>query len=268
MLLRYLAIAVIGLLMAVPLLFMLSGSLKSAAEVSQFPPSLLPSVPIWQNFADAWEFLTPRVVVNSFIFAFGVILVQLAISIPAAFALAKIPFRWTGLILGVLIIPHFVPGNLSLIPLYVITNELGLLNTYAGMILPIGGQCAFAVLLFRQFFVTLPKGLTDAARLDGAGWFRVLTSITMPLAGPAMATYCSVTFLTAWNMYIWPLLAAPDPAHRVLNVALAPLASGSNVQISPAVALAGAVIAMLPVLLVFVVSQKWYVKGVAGTGID
>ncbi|WP_426188312.1 carbohydrate ABC transporter permease [Microbacterium sp. TWP3-1-2b2] len=266
--LRYAAIILGGFIMAAPLLFMVSGSLQSAAEVSAFPKPLLPETPIWQNFVDAWNFLTPQVIANTFIFSLGIVGLQLLLSLPAAFALAKIPFKWSAAVMATLIVPMFIPGNLTLIPLFIVTFQLGWLNTYAGLIIPMAAQCAFAILLFRQFFATMPAGLIEAARIDGASWGRVLTSIALPLAKPALATFCSISFLTAWNMYIWPQVIAPNPANRVINVALAPLAGGENSVISPAVGLAGAVISMLPVLIVFIVFQKWYLKGIAGTGLE
>ncbi|MBZ2196251.1 carbohydrate ABC transporter permease [Occultella gossypii] len=265
---RYTLIVVCGFILAIPLLFMISGSLKSAQEIVAYPPPLLPETPIWQNFADAWSYLTPRVIANSFIFSLGVVGLQLVVSLPAAFALAKIPFKWSTGIMATLIVPMFVPGNLTLIPLFVVTFQLGWLNSFAGLIIPMAAQSAFAILLFRQFFVTLPPGLIEAARIDGAGWWRVFVSIALPLARPALATFVSISFLSAWNMYIWPQIVAPNPAQRVINVALAPLAGGENSIISPSVGLAGAVIAMIPVLTVFIVFQKWYIKGVVGTGLE
>jgi ABC-type glycerol-3-phosphate transport system permease component len=267
-LLRYLAIVLVGLVMATPLLFMVSGSLKSAAEINAFPAPLLPQTPIWQNFVEAWNYLTPRVILNTFIFSLGIVGLQLLLSLPAAFALAKIPFKWAAAVVATLVVPLFIPGNLTLIPLFVVTYQLGWLNTYAGLIIPMAAQCAFAILMFREFFAGLPAGLIEAARIDGASWGRVLTSIGIPLARPALATFCSISFLTAWNMYIWPQVIAPNPANRVINVALAPLAGGENSMISPSVGLAGAVIAMLPVLIVFIVFQKWYLKGIVGTGLE
>jgi multiple sugar transport system permease protein len=266
--LRYLAIVLAGLVMATPLLFMVSGSLKSAAEINAFPSPLLPETPIWQNFVQAWNYLTPRVILNTFIFSLGIVGLQLMVSLPAAFALAKIPFKWAGAVVATLVVPLFIPGNLTLIPLFVVTYQLGWLNTYAGLIIPMAAQCAFAILMFREFFAGLPAGLIEAARIDGASWGRVLTAIALPLAKPALATFCSISFLTAWNMYIWPQVIAPNPANRVINVALAPLAGGENSLISPSVGLAGAVIAMLPVLIVFIVFQKWYLKGIVGTGLE
>jgi multiple sugar transport system permease protein len=259
---------VCGLLMALPIFYMVSRSLMTAREVQSFPATLFPADPQWSNYARALEVITPTVLLNSIVFSLGVLVLQLALSLPAAFALAKIPFRWTGLVLAILVVPMFVPGNFTLIPTFVITYQLGWLNSWAGLIVPISAQIAFGVLLFRQFFAGLPGGLVEAARLDGAGWTRVFWSVMLPLAKPALATYCSITFLGAWNQYIWPLVVATDPSMTVINVALAPLAAGQYATISPAVGLAGATIAMLPVLVVFLALQKWYVKGVVGSGLE
>jgi ABC-type glycerol-3-phosphate transport system permease component len=266
---RYLAILAAGLLMATPLVFMVTGALKTKQEILSFPIRLLPESPVWSNFSDAWAYLTPQVIGNTFAFTLGIVGLQLMLALPAAFALAKIPFRWTAVIMGILIVPLFVPSNLTLIPLFIVTFKLGWLNTFAGLVVPMAAQSAFAILLFRQFFVTLPPGLIEAARIDGASWFRVFRSVALPLAKPAFATYFSVSFLTAWNLYIWPFLIAPNPEHRVLNVALAPLANADNyATYPPGVGFAGAVIIMLPILVVFIVFQKWYINGVGGTGLE
>lgn len=116
--------------------------------------------------------------------------------------------------------------------------------------------------------LVVPRELIEAARIDGAGWFNVLGRIAIPLARPAIAAYCSVTFLGAWNMYIWPLIIAPKPEMATLPVALAPLARSQYQLVTPNVGLAAAVLSTLPVLLVFLLTQKWYVRGVVGTGVD
>ncbi|MFP3786228.1 carbohydrate ABC transporter permease, partial [Burkholderia sp. SIMBA_024] len=158
----------------------------------------------------------------------------------------KVPFRWAVPLLAVFIVPMFMPTNLILIPTYVVTLKLGLVGTYAGLILPVAGQASLGVLLFRSFFAGLPSGLIEAARLDGANWWQTFTRIALPLSSPIVAAYSVVTFLTAWNLYIWPLLAAPAPDTRVLTLALAPLAGSQFAQMSPSIGFAAAVIAMLP----------------------
>lgn len=265
---RYTSVIVFGLLLAFPLIYLLSGSLMTRSEIMQNPPPLLPASPVWSNFGEALGYLDPRSILNSFIFVIGVLLVQLAICLPAGFALAKIPFKWSALIIGIFLVPIFVPTNLILIPTYIVTYKLGLVNTFAGLILPIAGQASVGVILFRQFFAGLPTGLIDAARTDGASWFQTFLRIGLPLARPVIASYSVITFLTAWNLYIWPLVAGSGEQTRVLTVALAPLAQGQFSLISPSVTFAAAVIVMLPVLAVFIAFQKWFTKGIVGTGLE
>lgn len=265
---RYSAIAVVGFILGLPILYAVSTSLMTAREVVAFPPRLVPSAIRWENYVEALQFLSAPVIVNSFLFSLGVILIQLVLALPAGFALAKIPFRWAVVVVAVLAAPLLVPSNATLIPLFVVTRELGILNSYAGLILPVAASTTFATLLFRQFFATLPDGIIEAARLDGASWFRVLTQIALPLSKPTLAAFASITFLNVWNMYVWPQLVAPSPALKVIPVALAPLARGEYQSISESVAMAAAVLSIIPVLVIFLLSQKWYINGIVGTGQD
>jgi multiple sugar transport system permease protein len=265
---RYSTIIVLGLIVAVPMLYLLSGSLMSFHDISQYPPRLVPSKPIWNNFVQAWNYLTPRTFANTFVFVLGVLLIQLGICLPAGFALSKIKFRGSGAIFAIFVVPIFMPTNLILIPTFVVTYQLGLIGTFAGLILPVAAQASVGILLFRQFFSTLPDGLMEAARIDGANWFQVFFRIALPLSRPIVAAYSVVTFLTGWNLYIWPLLAAPGSDTRVLTLALAPLATTQFSNISPSVGFAAAVIAMVPVLVVFVAFQRWFTRGVTGTGLE
>jgi ABC-type glycerol-3-phosphate transport system permease component len=265
---RYAAITLIGVVIAFPLYYLLSGSLMTYNEIVSYPPKFFASDPQWSNYATAFSFLTPRTIGNTFIFVIGVLVLQLAICLPAGFALAKIKFRGAGFLLVFFVLPIFVPTNLILIPTYIVTFKLGLIGSFLGMILPIAGQASVGVLLFRQFFAGLPDGLMDAARLDGAGWFQTFFRVALPLARPIIAAYSVVTFLTAWNMYIWPLLTGPGPDTRVLTVAVAPLAQTMYSNVSPSIGFAAAVISIVPVLVVFIAFQKWFTKGVVGTGLE
>ncbi len=265
---RYSVIILIGLGMAFPLLYLISGSLMSFREFVQYPPRLLPSTPVWDNYVQAWDYLTGRTVINTFIFVLSVLILQLSICLPAGFALSKIRFKGSGFLFGFFLIPMFTPHALLLIPTYIVTFQLGIVGTYAGLILPVVGQASFGVLLFRQFFVTLPDGLIEAARIDGANWAQVFFRVAVPLARPIVAAYSVVTFLNAWNMFIWPLVAAPGEETRVLTVALAPLATSEYSNLSPSIGFAAAVIAMLPVLIVFIAFQRWFQRGIVGTGLE
>ncbi len=212
--------------------------------------------------------LEPRTILNSFIFVIGVIVVQLALSLPAGFALARIPFRYTALVTALFVFPILVPGTLTLIPTYVVTFVLGLVGTYPGLILPVAAGASLGVLLFRQSFANLPDGLIDAARVDGATWLQTFARIALPLIRPAIAAYTVVTFLAAWNLYIWPAVVAPGEETQPLSVALLKLVANDYTFIPPTVAFAGAVISVIPVLIVFIVFQKWFTRGLIGTGLE
>lgn len=265
---RYTTIILCGLVVAFPLLYLVSGSLMTYGEIISYPPRFIAEEPQWSNFVEAWAYLTPRTILNTFIFVLGVLFLQLSICLPAGFALATIKFRGATTIFVFFLVPLFVPTNLILIPTYIVTFQLGLIGTFFGLILPIAGQASVGVLLFRQFFLGLPDGLMEASKLDGAGWFRTFFSIALPLSRPIVAAYSVITFLTAWNLYIWPFLAGSGPATRVLTVAVAPLATSQFSNISPSIGFAAAVIAMLPVLLVFIMFQRWFTRGVLGTGLE
>jgi multiple sugar transport system permease protein len=266
--LRYVLAISFGLALVFPLLYLFSLSLMSATDAVASPPHLLPPSIHWSNFSQAFDFLSLRTIVNSFIFTLGVLILQMSLALPAGFAMAQIPFRGAAFLAGLFVIPMFLPNNISVIPLFVVTLKLHMVDTYAGLILPIVGSTAFGTLLFRQFFTSLPRGLIEAARIDGAGWFRILRSIAVPLARPAIAAYSVITFLTAWNMYIWPQIVATSKDLKVVPVALAPLARSSYNIIPPSVGAAAAVLSAFPVVVVFLLGQRWFINGVAGTGLE
>ena len=269
--LRYSVIVLLALLFIFPLLYLVSGSLMTLDAVSVYPPKLLPPSLEWKNYAEALSVMTPRIFFNTIFFTFGILILQLILSFTAGFALAKMPFKYAALIVAIFAVPVFLPTNISIIPLYLVTYKLGLLNTWGGMILPIVGSTAFGTLLFRQFMVNFPDGLIDAARMDGASWPRVLFRIVLPLARPPIASYSAITFLTAWNMYIWPLMVGNREELRVATVQLAPLIAGGTGfygKVGPNVTYAAALLSALPVVLFFLWAQRWFINAIAGTGND
>jgi multiple sugar transport system permease protein len=266
---RYVAISLLGIATAFPLVYLISGSLMTYREIIAYPPSLVPSDPQWSNYAEAIAYLTPQTIINTMIFVSGTLLLQLVICLLAGFAIARMQFRGARALVIFFLIPVFMPTNLMLIPTFVVTLQLGLYGTFLGMILPVAGQASVGVLLFRSFFASLPDGLFEAARLDGASWWQTFAHVALPLARPIIASYSVVTFFTSWNMYIWPLVAGGGKIEtRVLSVAVAPLATSQYSTISPAIGFAAAVISILPVLIVFLVFQRWFTKGVVGTGLE
>lgn len=266
--LRYVVALSVGFAIIFPLIYLVALSLMSPTDAVASPPHLIPPSVHWNNFSQAFDFLSFRTILNSFIFTLGVLILQMSLSLPAGFAMAQIPFRGARFLAVLFVVPMFLPNNISVIPLFVVTFKLHMVDTYQGLILPIVGSTAFGTLLFRQFFSSLPPGLIEAARIDGAGWFRVLRSIAVPLAKPAIAAYSVITFLTAWNMYVWPQIVATSANLRVVPVALAPLARSTYNIIPPNVAAAAAVLSALPVVVVFLFGQRWFINGVAGTGLE
>lgn len=266
--LRYGAVVVTALLMFFPLYHLITLSLMPPADALSGGIHLVPTELHWANYTDAYAFLSGRTVLNSFIFTLGVLVLQLMLALPAGFALAHFRFPGAKYLLALFILPMFLPANVFVIPLYVVTLKLGLVDTYAGLILPIVGSTAFGTLLFRQFFVQFPASLVEAARLDGAGWWQVLFRIAIPLAKPAMAAYSAITFVNAWNMYVWPQIVATNPDLRVIPVALAPLARSAYSILPPTVGFAAAVISALPVALFFLLAQRWFLNAIQGTGVD
>ncbi len=264
---RYALIICLALLFIFPVLYLVSGSLMTMNAVLVYPPKLFPSSLHWQNFRDALDLMTPRVFMNTFIFTFGILILQGSLAFTAGFALAKMPFKYAAVVVGLFVVPIFLPTNVSIIPLFLVTFKLGLLNTWGGMILPIVGSTAFGTLLFRQFLVNFPDGLIDAARIDGATWPRVLFQIVLPLARPPIAAYSVVTFLGGWNMYIWPLLVGNSEALKVATVQLAPLISGgfgSYGVFPPNISSAAALLSALPVIIFFLIAQRGFINAIAG----
>jgi ABC-type glycerol-3-phosphate transport system permease component len=253
-----------AIVMVAPLVWLVSSALKPSTEVLSYPPSLLPRSVRLENLTDAWEYLGTRTFINSIIFTVGVVLLQLALSITSGFALARIPFRWATPLLLVFVGTLLVPPHVTLIPTFLVTKEVGWLNTYQGLILPIVAQTGFGVFLFRQFYVSIPTDLIAAARVDGASWPRVFWSIALPLSAAPIGAYCAVTFLTAWNLYVWPLVSATRQELRVLPLSLASLGTVDS-YIPFNVGLAAVLISTLPVAIVFLIAQRSFVGGLAGS---
>jgi multiple sugar transport system permease protein len=266
---RLVIVALVGLILAFPLIYLVLGSLMSAAQLSSFPPKFIPDGLHFANYAAAWTYVNPRSALNSVIFTVATVSLQWTLCISGGFVLAKMRFRAGNTILLLLGMSLFVPAVTTLIPTFIVTDEFHLINTYPGLILPIVAQTGFGTLLFRQYIVGLPDDLISAARVDGAGWLTVLIRIVIPLANPMTGAYLAISVLTAWNMYLWPLVVATSPQVQVLTQTLAPLANSSyGGNISENVAFAATVITTLPMVIAFLVAQRSFVAGLSGSGVE
>ncbi|MGH7911918.1 MAG: carbohydrate ABC transporter permease [Candidatus Dormibacteraceae bacterium] len=266
---RLVVVTIVGLILAFPLIYLVLGSLMTAAQLTSYPPQFIPAGLHLENYVAAWAFIQPRSAINSVIFTVATVGLQWTLCISGGFVLAKMRFRASNPILALLGMSLFVPAVTTLVPTFIVTDEFHLVNTYPGLILPIVAQTGFGTLLFRQFIVSLPDDLISAARVDGAGWFVVLTRIVVPLANPMTGAYLAISVLTAWNMYLWPLVVATTPSVQVLTETLAPLASSNyGGTISENVAFAATVITTLPMVIAFLVAQRSFVAGLSGSGVE
>ncbi|MDW8807341.1 carbohydrate ABC transporter permease [Streptomyces scabiei] len=263
-------IASLGLLlMAAPLLWMALSAFKTKKDLTASPPVWLPSQWTLSNFSQLLDQLDmPRYFMNSLIVAVLVTVCNLLFCSMVGYALAKLDFTGRSKVFGVVLVALMVPGNLLILPLYVLMNKLSLIDTYAGLVLPFAAG-AFGVFLMRQFMQSVPDELLEAARIDGAGEWYIFFRIVMPLVKPALATLAIFTFLGSWNNFVWPLIATNDPGKYTLPVALATFANDPNRTIAGGngMLMAGSLLVVLPVLVVFIVLQRHFTQGIATAGL-
>ena len=261
------ALLILGILLLVgPFVWMVLGSLKTTGELRQVPPTLLPQNPTLANYAELFDRLSfARFFFNSAIVAAAVTAGNVVFCSMLGYALAKLQFPGKRILFALVLGTLMVPGIVTFMPLFVLVANLGLVNTHAGLILPflVG---AFGVFLMRQFISGIPDELLDAARVDGAGEHYIFWRIVMPLCGPAVATLSILTFLGSWNSFLWPLVVATSEEMYTLPVAIALFATGQQ-ETNIALLMAGSVVVILPVLIVFIVLQRYFTQGIAMTGI-
>ena len=261
------ALLILGLLLLVgPFIWMILGSFKTTSELRQVPPTWLPeqwTTANYQQLFDRQNFL--RFFFNSTVVAFFVTAGNVIFCSMLGYALAKLSFPGKRILFAVVLVTLMVPGVVTFMPLFVLVANLNLVNTHAGMILPFLAG-AFGVFLMRQFISGIPDELLDAARVDGAGEHYIFWRIIMPLCGPALATLTILTFLGSWNSFLWPLVVATGEDMFTLPVAVAFLATGQT-ETNVALLMAGSVIVILPVIVVFILLQRHFTQGIATTGL-
>jgi multiple sugar transport system permease protein len=260
-------VLILGLLVVVgPFVWMLLASVKPEAEIRAVPPTWLPHTFTLANFRSLFTRLNfPLYFFNSTLVAALITAGNLVFCSLLGYALAKL--RYPGrkalflIVLGMLM----VPGMVTFVPQFVLVSNMHLANSYAGLVLPfLAGP--FGVFLMRQFLLSIPDDLIEAARIDGAGEFRIFWRVVLPLCRPALATLGILTFLSSWNNFLWPLVVATTEDKYTLPVALALYSVGQN-RTDFGLLLAGAVVVVLPVLILFLVLQRHFLRGIATTGL-
>jgi multiple sugar transport system permease protein len=264
---RAIFLALLALLFLTPLLWMASTSLKSTAEVSQADLTFLPQDPTTEGYSTilaAPQTPVAQWFLNSMIAATAQTLLVLVVATMAAYALARLSFPGKRIITGLVLATLFVPPISLLIPNYVIVSNFGWLDSLAAVIVP-GAAGAFGVFFLRQFFMSLPLELEEAAMLDGAGRFKTFLTVIVPLSRPALATLALLTFLANWNDFLWPLYVLFSPERLTIQPGLSTLQSAYTTDY--ATIMAGGAIASIPVLILFLISQRFVIEGIARGGL-
>jgi len=274
----HLVLAAGALTTIVPFLWMISTSLKPEPEIFRFPPVWIPSACQWDNYAKAMT-AAPfgRYFLNTVIYAVGITASNLLFCSMAAYAFARLRFPGRNLLFILVLGTMMIPAQVTMVPVFIMLkrwpllggNDLlgagghGLLNTYTGLILP-GAVGAFGIFLLRQFFMTLPRELEDAARIDGCSEAGIYWRIILPLSKPAMATLGIFTFTAAWNEFLWPLLIMSKDSMKTLQVGLQVFQTQYTTTWD--LLMAGTVVVTLPVLIIFLFGQRYFTRGIALSG--
>jgi len=251
--------------MLFPFYWMVTTSFKTLDEASTFPPTLWPSHWLWGNYLAAWQ-AAPfgRYFFNTVVVAAGQTLAVLITSTLAAYAFARIPFRGKNLIFICVLGTLMIPVEVLLVPDFIILKYLNWYNSYLALIVP-WSTSVFAIFLLRQFFMSIPNELWDAAQMDGCGRFGFLWRIAVPMAKPALVTVAVLVFHGAWNSLLWPLIVTGSTDMRVLQVGLTAFQSDARVQYH--LWMAAATLTMAPMLVIFLVAQRYFIEGVSRSGI-
>jgi len=257
---RYAALLAVVALTTGPFLWLLSTSLKSPTEnIYAYPPQLWPSAPTLANYAQVLQsqpFL--RYLFNSTLVAVVSVISNVGLASLAAYALARMEFRGRGLVFGALLATMMVPFRLLMIPVYQLAVALGLQNSTLGLVLP-HACTAFGIFFMRQAFLSVPRALEEVALIEGVNRLRIWWHVMLPLVRPSLATLAVFSFIAVWGDFLWPLVLLDDPAKFTLPLGVNRLASTFSMDWR--LVAAGAVFSMLPMLAVFIFSQRWFIEG-------
>ena len=260
----WLLLIFVAFLIIFPFIWMVVTSFKTEADIRSFPPVLFSGNYSFDNYKNIWSripFLSYYK--NTLIFAGGVTIVSLICDSMAGYAFARLHFKGRNLLFSMVLVTMMIPFQVIMVPLYSQLFHMKLLNTYLGLILPIATN-AFGIFMMRQFFVTLPGGLEEAARIDGANAFQIYVRIMLPLCKPAMVTLTIFHAMYNWNDLLYPLILATKPEMKTLAAGLASF-MGTHV-VEYGIIMAGAVLSLLPIFIAYCLAQKAFVQGIAMTG--
>ena len=261
----YVVSVLIAVISMFPFLWMISTSLKSQGAIMSIPIQWVPENPSTEAYVDVFtKFNFLRTVGNSLFVSVSYTLITLVSSSMAAFAFAKIHFRGNDLLLKVYLATMMIPTQVTMIPLFVIMNKMGLINNFGSVILPSIFK-PFAVFMLVQQMRAVPEDYLDAARIDGANIFQVFRKIALPMCLPTLSTLSVTTFMESWNDYLWPLLMLTQRENMTLPIALATLQGTYNPQYN--VLMAGSLVSMVPIIIIYIAAQRNFKNGMMAGGI-
>lgn len=257
--------AIVGIFIF-PFLWMLSTSLQTQKETLSFPPTLLPSMPQWSNYTEAMSagpFAT--YFRNSVVVTLSIIVIQMLVMIPAAYAFAKYRFRGKSALFGLVLLAFMIPGQVTFIPVYLMLADWNLIDTLLPQIIPFMTN-AFGIFLLRQYFMQIPEEIVEAARLDNASEWTLIRSLMLPMAKPALATIARFSFVSHWNDYFWPLIMTDKESLRPLTLGIAKLRETEGITNWHTI-MAGNVVLVVPILVVYAVCSRQIVRAFVYSGI-
>jgi ABC-type glycerol-3-phosphate transport system permease component len=266
--LLYIVLAVGAVIFSAPLVWMISTSLKPEALIYNIPIIWIPPEPRWSNFSEAWNASVPPFTVfyRNTVFITVLNMVGLVFSSSlVAFGFARIRFWGRNTIFVILLATMMLPSQVTLIPIYLFWSRLGLVNTFAPLIIPEWLTNAYNVFLLRQFFMTIHPELDDAARIDGAGWWTIYARIIMPLSKPALGVIAIQAFAWNWNNYLGPLIYLNEPRRYTVSIALRLFQTQQSQLVAQTMAMT--LVALIPVLIVFYIAQAKFIQGIVISGV-
>jgi multiple sugar transport system permease protein len=264
--LGYAALLAIAAVTLVPFVWMISTSLKRSDEVFVYPPKWIPDSPQWDNYISLWKDFGPFEwwIINSFKIVLIIVLAQLVICSLSAYAFSRLTFPGRDLIFYIYLGSMMVPDMVNIIPNYILMRQIGFLDTHEALIVPALAS-AIGIFMLRQFFLSIPRELEDAARVDGAGYFRIYRDIILPLSKPALATLAVFLFIWNWSDFLSPLIMLNTPKNFTLTLGLAFVNDTRSTDWERL--MAGNVIGLIPMLIVYIAAQRQIVQGITLTGL-
>lgn len=265
----YLFLIILAFSMVVPFLWMVTTSLKTPGTTFSYPPQIFPTEFNFSQYQRLFENLPfARYFLNTLFVTAATVVGQLIVCSMAAYGFARLNFMGRDTVFVLYLMTMMIPFQITLIPMYLIITQLGWVNTYQGLIVP-GVSSAFGIFLLRQSFLNIPRDYQDAARIDGASEFTIFTRVFLPLNGPTLATLGVFAFMGTWTDLLWPLLIARSEQLRTLELGLAYFNARPNAFVQPnwPLLMAGAVVVMLPVLIIYIFAQRYFVEGISLSGV-